>query len=379
MYSGIGRQLAYGSWYEAEDVLVSVTDADLVLLNRGIDRTLLKVRRHLGRNLRRVAGAGHSLPQSPWIEPIGTQYDLAVFIPFTPWELPLLEELGVHRAANRVVVYLPELWPVDAADRRVALEPWHLVDDIFVAIHPSVEVLSNALNREVHYLPMAANVDTFRPRLFDDPRPIDVLNIGRRIPELHEALLEWAYDTHRFYVYDTFRVAKMDDPIRHRRDLGQRYQRSSVAICSYPKHDLPAITQGRRIIPQRVWEGLASGAVMIGMAPEEELQLRAVGALVVDDIPHDPLDGVAAIEKLVDSDTSETRHRNIQLALRRHDWVHRWKSMFDTLDLDAPRAVGARITALEKVADELSRPELPTDSRTQDTTNRNTADNARGL
>ena len=298
--------------------------------------------------------ADWSLPRIITNDQIDRHYDLVIFVPFTLWELPLLEQLsGLRSKADRIAVYFPEAWWVDALDPRVPYEPWHMVDDIFVAIQPSVEILAKALDRTVHYLPMAADVHAFRPRSLDEPRPIDVLNLGRRIPDLHEALLEWAYRTNHFYRYDTFSVARMDDPIRHRLDLGQLYQRSSIALCSYPKHDQPEVTQNRRIIPQRVWECLASGAVMIGMPPEEELQRTAVGEVVVQELPDDPAQGVVAIEKLLDGDNTNVRRRNLQLALRRHDWVHRWRSLLVTAGFEPPEQVEERIAGLSSIAESM--------------------------
>lgn len=352
--NGIGRKPAYAAWYEAEDVLRSVVETDLMLLEQGAERTRIRARRFVGRNLRRSLAPERSIPTTARHRPPADHYDVAVFIPFTAWELPLLEEIGRLRdVAARVVVYLPEVWPMVAGDQRLRYEPWHLVDDIFVGIHPSIAVMAENLGREVRHLPMAADVHSFRPRTLDDPRPIDVLNIGRRIPGLHEELLKWADRTHRFYRYDTFRTASIDDPIQHRRDLGQWYQRASVALCSYPKHDRPEETRGLRVVPQRLWEGLAGGAVMIGMPPDEELQRIAVGEAVVEHLPADPEEGVAAIEKLVDGDTREIRRRNLDLALRRHDWVHRWITMFEALGSDVPPDAIQRAKELSGIADAL--------------------------
>jgi hypothetical protein len=351
---GIGGLPAFGAWYEAEDVLRSVAETDLLLLERGADRGPIRLRRIAGRGLRRSVGPGRSIPTTGPYKPPADHYDLAVFIPFTAWELPLLEDIRrLREVADRVVVYLPEVWPLVAGDPRLRFEPWHLVDDIFMGIHPSVAVMADNIDREVHHLPMAADVHTFRPRTLDDPRPIDVLNIGRRLADLHEELLKWAYRDHRFYRYDTFRAATVDDPIQHRRDLGQRYQRASVALCSYPKHDMPEETRGQRIIPQRLWEGLAGGTVMIGMPPEEELQRIAVGEVVVEQLPADPKEGVAAIEELVDGDTRWIRRRNLDLALRQHDWVHRWITVFETLGLDVPPDATQRVKELDAIADTL--------------------------
>ncbi len=351
---GLGRQLAYGSWYEAEATLAVTTEAHFLMLDHNIDRQSIRFRRLLGRQLRQRVKPGLSLPPSRRRVRIDGRYDVAVILPFTPWELPLLEELGgLHHVADRVVVWFPELWPSAAADQRLRHEPWHLVDDIFVSIHPAVRVLAEALGRPVHYLPMAADVPAFCPQSSCAERPIDVMNIGRRIPELHEALLDWARRTNHFYLYDTFTVAAMIDPLAHRRDLGQRYQRSAVSICSYPKHDLHQVTESRRIIPQRLWEGLAGGTTMIGMPPDEDLQRLAVGEVVVDLLPEDPHQGVAAIEKLLDSNANEIRRRNLELALRRHDWAHRWRQLFEVLELPVPLGTTERIADLARMADTL--------------------------
>lgn len=354
--AGLGRSLAYASWYEAEDVLADVTGADVLAPEWGIDRHSMRVRRALGRQLRRSARGSTVPPQRS--QRSSRTYDLAVVVALTPWDLTIIEALGLRARCDRIVAYFPEVWPSELHDPRLRHEPWHLIDDIFVAIHPTVADLAAMLDRDVHYLPMAADVSRFAPAGLAMPRPIDVLDIGRRLPHLHDALRGWAWTTGHYYVFDTFRIAELDDPLIHRAHLGQQYARTSVAMCNHAKHDLPAVTRGRRLIPQRLWEGLAGGAAMIGLAPEATLQHLAVGEVVVEDLPADIDDAVGRIAELVEGDADLVRRRNLDLALRRHDWSHRWSSMLATLGHEAPDALTARVAALTRQADELARDTL---------------------
>ena len=132
-----------------------------------------------------------------------------------------------------------------------------------------------------------------------------MLGIGRRDPHLHQALLDWSRKTRRLYLYDTIAGGSVPDPQAHRENLADHYQRTRVAITNYAKWDVPEVVGEEREIPGRLWEGLASGAQMIGKPPDEELQTRVLGHPVVAPIPDDPSAAVDAINEAVVTDQTE--------------------------------------------------------------------------
>ena len=358
---GYGRQPGYIGFAEAEDVLAAVSGADWAHLNVSPEARMLRVRRAAGRQYRRVAGRSRDLPGFmahgragfgyDSDGPLRKRYDLAVFVAITVWDLPLLERvLDARRRADRVVVWFPEVWPLELADPRLALEPFALADDIFVGVADSAPILSGLLGRPVEYLPMGCDVMRFAALNPAEPRPIDVLGIGRRLPALHDALLDWAGKTGRHYVYDTISGGEVHDVAAHRENLAHSYRRSKLAITHFAKFDRPDEIGDQRENPGRLWEGLASGVVMAGMPPRPELQRRFPGAEVVVELPRDPHQAVEAIDQLVQEPHEDLRRGNVHLALDANDWGHRWRTVFETAGLPVPSGLQTRLDHLAALA-----------------------------
>lgn len=361
---GYGRQPGYVGFAEAEDVLTAVSGADWAHLNVSPEAPMLRVRRAAGRQYRRMAGRSRDLPGFmahgragfgyDSDGPLRDRYDLAVFVAITVWDLPLLERvLDARRRADRVAVWFPEVWPIELADPRLALEPFALADDIYVGVADSAPILSQLLGRPVQYLPMAADVMRFAAPNPAEPRPIDVLGIGRRLPALHDALLDWARKSGRHYVYDTISGGEVNDVAAHRENLADTYRRSKLAITHFAKFDRPDEIGDQRENPGRLWEGLASGVVMAGMPPRPELQRRFPGDEVVIELPRDPHQAVEAIDHLVQEPHEDLRRRHVRLALAANDWGHRWRTVFETAGLPVPAGLQTRLDHLATRAQSL--------------------------
>jgi len=361
---GNGRQPGYIGFAEAEDVLASASGADRAHLNVSPEAPMLRVRRAAGRQYRRLAGRSRDLPgfmahgraglgyHSDG--PLKDRYDLAVFVAITVWDLPLLERmLDARRRADQVAVWFPEVWPLELADPRLALEPFSIADHVFVGVADSAPVLSDLVGRPVHYLPMAADAMRFAPASPAEPRPVDVLGIGRRLPALHDALLDWAAKAGRHYLYDTISGGEVHDVAAHRENLAATYRRSKLAITHFAKFDRPHEVGDQRENPGRLWEGLASGVIMAGMPPRPELQRRFPGAEVVIELPRDPHEAVATIDELVRQPHEDLRRHHLQLALTANDWGHRWRTVFETAGLAVPSALQTRLGHLASLAEAL--------------------------
>jgi hypothetical protein len=356
---GFGRQPGYVAFNEAEDILADCTGADLAMVDRNPTHPAIRARRLAGRGLRRVAGNDQRLPGAaalpfrvPAIEqPVHDHYDLAVFVGFTMWDLPLLQHaLRGRGLADRIAVWFPEAWASEFADGRLDYEPFGFADAIFVGMEAACHQLAAIAPGPVHHLPPAVDVLRFAPLPPEGPRPIDVLGIGRRDRGLHAALLDWSQRAGKLYVYDTISGSQVGDARAHRVNLGDTYRRTNVALTNYAKYDMPQVTRGEREVPGRLWEGLASGAILVGRAPDDTLQRKLIGESVVVDLPAEPLDAVDLIGKL-HRDANETiRRHHVKLALRRHDWAHRWASIFTGTGLEVPAGLRTRIDELATIA-----------------------------
>jgi hypothetical protein len=359
------RQPGYVSFTEAEAALVAVSAADTAYLTISPSAPSMRLRRAAGHGYRRLGGSNRLLPALPRDRagatfdggPVSGRYDLAVFVAMTVWDLPLLERLhDLRRRADRVAVWIPELWLSELADSRIGHEPFALADDLFVGVADSAPALSGVAGRPVTYLPMAVDAVRFAALNPGGPRPIDVLGIGRRLPRLHEALLDWTRKTGRHYVYDTLQGGQVNDYEAHRENLADTYRRSSLAITHYAKFDRPDEIGDQREIPGRLWEALASGVAMVGMPPDEALQRNRPGQAVVRELPTDPAAAVELIDDLCHQDLEAERRRNVHLALTANDWAHRWHSLFETVGLPAPVGLDTRLELLADLADTLNRP-----------------------
>ena len=355
---GFGRQPGYVAFIEAEDVLAACADADLILLKESLGQVGVRARRAVGRGARRALRTDRSVPTSPmrtWtsaaLRPPHDHYDVAVFIGYTEWDLPLLEAVrNLHRLADKVIVWFPEVWSTELNDPRLHHEPFGMADSIFVGMKQATVKLDEIAAPAVHHVPPAVDVTRFAAP-GGEARPIDVLGIGRRDAGLHRALVEWSRKTHKLYLYDTTTGNQVPDTVAHRENLGDTYRRSNIAITNYAKYGMPEITGDERETPGRIWEGLASGALMVGFPPDEELQRELIGECVVVDLPQNPSAAVEVIHQLNLGSHEAQRHRQVQLALRHHDWVHRWIKIFELSGLPVPDGLSLRRRQLEAMAD----------------------------
>lgn len=347
---GTAAHVAYGTWTEAEDVLIDSADTDLVVIDRPIETRSIQVRRRVGQTLRRVAGEKAALPRSPGDSPLqalGGRYDLAVFMAYSIWDLPLLEEMGqLRKFADNIAVWFLEAWPSSFLGGRVANEPFHTVDHIFVGMDAAVEPLAEVLGREVTYLPIATDTIRFSPQSASSSRPIDLIGLGRRRDEHHREMLKWSLDHDRFYLFDTGTVSRPRDLTAHRDALGRWYSQSKLATCNYAKNDEVHISGDLRVMPGRLWEGLAAGAALVGLAPNEISQREIFGRTVVHQFPEDDRELPAFLEDTRQGHAAEDVTANVRLALEGHDWAHRWKAMLDHLGLETPTALQIRIDDL---------------------------------
>ena len=83
--------------------------------------------------------------------------------------------------------------------REYLLELLSAFDHVFIGCRHSVKDVARITGRPCTYLPLAADVPRFAPASPDQPRPIDVCNLGRRSPVTHRALLKEAERQQSFY------------------------------------------------------------------------------------------------------------------------------------------------------------------------------------
>jgi len=235
-------------------------------------------------------------------------------------------------------------------------------DHVFVGVQHIVGDVQRIVGRPCSYLPLAVDVLRFAPFPEEPSRAIDVCNIGRRSPVTHEALMRLAREGRIFYYYDTVaasgagrkeRTFRVDDPAEHRWLLASLLRRSRYFIANRGRINEPEHTRGHDEISARFYEGAAAGTVMLGEPPRtEEFERQFDWPDAVIPLPFDSPD-VGAILAALDRDPARLariRRDNVVNAALRHDWVHRIRTVFETLGLQPTEAMRAREKRLQALA-----------------------------
>ena len=352
--------VAFCAPYEFEDVIADTTGADRVEpvmrmeWARRMYRLALK-----GTGSRKLASA---LTPNLHVAHLDREYDLFFPIFNHPHELFALATVpDWRRRSRRAACFVSELW----AD----LLPGYLLemladfDHIFIGVRHAVPEVARVTGRPCTYLPLAANVLTFAPEVTAQARWIDVCNIGRRSTVTHAALLQLARQRRLTYYYDTVvasgadlrqRTFHVSNASEHRLLLATLLQGTRYYVTNRSRVNEPELTKGRDEISSRFYEGAASGTVMIGEAPRtEEFSRQFDWEDAVFHLPFDASDVGRFLEGL-DADPARlarARARNIRNAALRHDWVHRFGTVLETVGMAPTASMKVRMRSLEAIAE----------------------------
>jgi hypothetical protein len=159
-----------------------------------------------------------------------------------------------------------------------------------------------------------------------------------------------------FYVYDTFPsiFTEVYDHQQHRDFYANLAKRSKYFMVAPGKMDAFEETQGQVTIGFRYYEGAAAGAVMVGEPPNcpEFLDMFGWPDVVLQVQP----DGSDVQDVLADLNAEPERvskisRRNAAEALLRHDWVYRWKKIFQVAGIEPSPRMVERERRLKELAD----------------------------
>lgn len=343
--------------YEAQDVLSNVDAVDLIHLESGPRFWFIE---HWQRRLlfRDVSKKLISLNPGLHRVRLTREYDLFVAFCQTYWDLLHINAIdGWKDRCKTSVCWLDEMWASEIPRHKYWLHALRKFDHVCVGYHGSVSALSKAIDRPCHWVPGAVDALRFSPYPNPTPRAVDVYSIGRRWDGIHRKLLAAAGRKEIFYVYDTFpRIAEMHvhDHQQHRDLFANLAKRSRYFIVAPGKMDSPEETQGQVEIGFRYYEGAAAGTVMIGQPPSCDAFTETFPWPDVV-IPIRP-DGADVMDVLASLDSEPERvsaisRRNTSEALLRHDWVYRWKDVFQVAGLEPSRGMVAREQQLKNVAE----------------------------
>ena len=363
----IADLVAYCVAYEFEDTFAAVTDAQRI---DATDLSALEFSRRAYK-LARLASGSPSLARrlAPYPRSkVLLERDFELFFPVFShtYELYSLATIPNWRQrCRKAACYITEVWS-DMLPGYL-LELLSAFDHVFLGSRHSVQDVARITGRPCTYLPLAVDVPRFAPASLDQPRPINVCNIGRRSPVTHQALLEEAERQRSFYYYDTVaasgadlkhRTFRVDSPHEHRRMLATILKHSRYYVANRSYVNRPEFTEGREEISARFYEGAAAGTVMIGEAPRVEEFKRQFDW--PDAVIHVPFDSPDIGRILADLDGDPERLRAIRRnsareAALRHDWLHRIQVVFDVLGLAPTDGMRARAQQLDQIASRFDR------------------------
>jgi hypothetical protein len=254
------------------------------------------------------------------------------------------------------VCWLDEIWVADIPACRDLLRGLRRFDHVFLNTLSTAGPLSDFLNKQCHPLPVGTDTIRFSPFPTPPERSVDVYSIGRRWEGVHRGLLRAVSERGLFYIYDSFKAMAKMEPIdfkQHRDLFANMAKRSKYFIVSPAKMNLPEETRGQVEIGYRYFEGAAAGAVMIGQAadceafrewfpwPDAVVEIRPDGSDVLDVLAN------------LDANPGRVRaisRRNAQEALLGHDWIHRWKRIFQVCGIEPSPGMTAREERLKGLA-----------------------------
>jgi Glycosyl transferases group 1 len=265
-----------------------------------------------------------------------------------------------RQRCRKAACFITEVWSEMLPE--YLLELLSAFDHVFIGHRHPVKDVARITGRPCTYLPLAVDVPRFAPTSCEEPRPIEICNIGRRSRVTHQALLDDAERRHFFYYYDTVaasgsdrkdRTFHIDSPREHRLMLATLLKHSCYYIANRSYVDRPEFTAGRDEISSRFYEGAAAGAVMIGEEPRtEEFKQQFNWPDALTHVPFDSPD-IDRILAGLNGDPERlraVRRNNVRQAAQRHDWLHRIQVVFDTLGLAPTEKMRARAKRLEQIA-----------------------------
>jgi hypothetical protein len=176
----ISDLVAFCLAYEFEDTFQAVTGAERI---DATDLTSLEFSRRAYKLARAATGSSRAalrLAPSPRGK-VALERDYDLFFPVfsNAFELYSLATIPNWRQrCRKAACFITEVWTDQLPE--YLLELLSEFDHIFLGLRHCVDDVARITGRPCSYLPLATDVLRFAPAALDQPRPIDVCNIGRR-------------------------------------------------------------------------------------------------------------------------------------------------------------------------------------------------------
>src|SRR4051812_29321948 len=291
--------------------------------------------------------------------PAKGRYDILFTICGFPQDLIMFDAVNNLRdVCGTSVCLVDELWVKDMAKHRHFMRILAKFDVVMQYHSGTVKPLSELIGRKCIYMPPAVDAISFCP--YPDPpaRVVDVYSIGRRSNVTHQKLLDMARQSGLFYLHDTIGGSQAINPGEHRALFANVAKRSKYFLVNPGKIDEPDQT-GRQVeFGYRYFDGAASGAIMLGEIPDNEVFPKLFDwPDAVTRLPYDSPD-IDMVIKTLDADPirqDRIRRTGMAQALMRHDWVYRWEAILAAVGVEPMQGMLHRKDRLRNLAEAVSR------------------------
>ncbi len=355
---GLRPKVSRCSGFEFEDVLASVTNAQIVSPTHNRFTPLAEP---LVNRFNKRFSFGSKLDAPFGCATISAQHDLLFALFQLPSDLVALSAIRDSSNFAYKVCFIEEMWAADLDRWRGHVERLNEFDHVFLASAGTVAPLQERLDVPVSYLPFGVDAlrfapDSSTPTTASVDRPIDINNIGRRSAITHGALRDWTNRTGRMYYFDTFTPGYVYDFREHREVLASINKASKFVITNRGVGANPDRTNHQDELSFKFFEAVASGCIMLGeppTIPEFEKLFDWEDAHIA--IPFDCPDIGEILEEL-EADTARcerARKLNLRAGFERHDGLHRVEEIFGTLGIPLGDKAAARRADLQSRADAL--------------------------
>jgi hypothetical protein len=297
---------------------------------------------------------------NPGLDPISAEgrYDILFTICGYPHDLIMFNAVSNLRDVCRTsVCLLDELWISEMARHHHFLRILAKFDVVMLYYSQTVRPLSEKIGRRCVFLPPGVDAISFCPVPGLPKRVIDVYSIGRRSEITHQRLLDMVRESGLFYLHDSIGGHQAINSKEHRALFANVAKRSRYFIVNPGKIDEPHLSGQQIETGNRYFEGAASGAIMVGERPNNEVFEKLFDwPDAVTRLPYGSRD-IDLVIKDIDGDPERQdriRRTGVVQALMRHDWVYRWEAILNEVGLEPMQAALERKDRLRKLAEVVS-------------------------
>lgn len=315
------RLLSYGTILDFEDVMREGSDADLVDIPAYSRRARLRSA---------LSPGDETFARVPTPR---DEYDLCFFVAMEPsWVSSLRYVEGLREKCRKVIVYVFDAWLENVHWLRRHSREWNLVDVVYVSFPWAVEPYSRVLDCRVEYLPQAARAARFHP--FREERPIQVLSVGRRLPQAHSLLLQIAKRSDLFYHYSETMAAPAISLSESQDLLARLCQSAQSQVCWPVELTNAGRAQEGSPVTVRWFEAASCGSIVFGCQPaaDDFSEIFPYDDFVLGLDPGRPEEFERKVSTaLSDQAHSVERQKLAHFIRTRHSWEARRDAILDEL------------------------------------------------